>query len=51
MNAEDRRTMELVRDFSAYDLYSKSPEPVDLERLRPYYEDLVAEFLPDAFQW
>ena len=40
-----------VRAFNQYDLYSKSPERPDLARLRSYYEDLVAEWLPDELQW
>jgi len=51
MNASDQRLMDVVRAFNPYDLYSKSPERPDLERLRTYYEDLVAEYLPDTLQW
>jgi inositol oxygenase len=51
MNASDRRLLAVVREFNPYDLYSKSPERPDLDRLRAYYEDLVASFLPDTLQW
>ncbi len=51
MDDEDHRIFEHVRDFSRYDLYSKTPEKPDFEALRPYYEDLVAELLPDELQW
>ncbi len=51
MNADDRRLFEHVRDFNRYDLYSKQPERPDLPGLRSYYEDLVAEFLPDTLAW
>jgi len=51
MNASDRRLMGVVREFNPYDLYSKRPQRPDLDRLRPYYEDLVACFLPDTLQW
>ena len=51
MNDADRRAFGHVRDFNRYDLYSKTPERPDFESLRPYYEDLVAEFLPDSLQW
>jgi len=51
MNQDDRRLLSVVRAFNPYDLYSKSPERPDLGRLRPYYEDLVASFLPDTLQW
>ncbi len=51
MDDEDHRIFEHVRDFSRYDLYSKTPEKPDFETLRPYYEDLVARFLPAELQW
>jgi inositol oxygenase len=35
-----------VRAFNPYDLYSKSPHPPKLSELRPYYEDLLAKYLP-----
>ena len=51
MNADDRRLFAHVRDFNRYDLYSKAPVTPDFEKLRAYYEDLVAEFLPGELQW
>jgi inositol oxygenase len=51
LDPRDRRLMELVREFQPYDLYSKSPERPSLAKLRPYYEDLVAKFLPDTLMW
>ncbi len=51
MNASDRRLLAVVREFNPYDLYSKTSERPDFERLRSYYEDLVASFLPDTLQW
>ena len=47
----DRRLMEVVREFNSHDLYSKSATRPDLAGLRPYYEDLVARFLPDTLLW
>jgi inositol oxygenase len=51
MNDADRRRMEWVRAFNPYDLYSKSHEPPDVEGLRPFYEDLIAEFFPAKLDW
>ena len=51
MNDDDRRRMEWVRAFNPYDLYSKGHEPPDVEKLRPYYEDLIAEFFPAELAW
>jgi len=51
MDDHDLEMFRWVREFSPYDLYSKSSERPDLAKLRPYYEDLVAEFLPAEFAW
>jgi inositol oxygenase len=51
MDDADRRLLRVVQDFNPYDLYSKSPERPDWNALRPYYEDLVAELLPDTLTW
>jgi inositol oxygenase len=50
-NADDRTMMKWVRAFNRYDLYSKSDARPDRDALRPYYEDLVAEFFPGALNW
>jgi inositol oxygenase len=51
MNANDIEMMEWVKLFSDYDLYSKNDEPLDVESLKPYYEDLIAEFFPSQIDW
>lgn len=51
MNDHDRRLEPWVKRFNPYDLYSKSAERLDAAALRPYYEELVAEFLPPDLQW
>ena len=51
MNDKDRKMFDWVRAFNPYDLYTKSDEPPNVEQLRPYYEDLIAEFFPAEVQW
>jgi inositol oxygenase len=51
MNQSDLRGMEWVRAFNPYDLYSKGHKPPDVAALRPYYEDLIAEFFPAKLDW
>ncbi len=51
MNDGDRRLMDSVRQFNPYDLYSKGALPPDVEALRPYYSDLIAEFFPGPLAW
>jgi len=42
----DRAMLPWVKKFNPYDLYSKSPEPPDWNKLRPYYAELLAKYLP-----
>jgi inositol oxygenase len=51
VDASDAEKLARVQRFSAYDLYSKRDESASLDALRPYYEGLVREFLPDVLQW
>ena len=47
MDDQDRHNFKWVNTFNEYDLYTKSDEPPNIEELRPYYEDLIAEFFPE----
>jgi inositol oxygenase len=51
MSDHDVEMFEWVRKFNPYDLYSKCAERPDLKELRPYYEDLVAEYFPAQLDW
>jgi len=51
MNDHDKEMFAWVRAFNPYDLYSKSAEPPSVEKLRPYYEDLIAEYFPATLRW
>jgi inositol oxygenase len=46
MDEHDHKMFRWVKVFNPYDLYSKSPVPPDWNSLKPYYEDLVAKYLP-----
>jgi inositol oxygenase len=45
-NDEDRAMLPWVQKFNPYDLYTKSPQRPRLADLKPYYEDLLAKYLP-----
>jgi inositol oxygenase len=47
----DAERLHAVAAFSRHDLYSKRERRPDFAGLRPYYEALVAEFLPDELAW
>ncbi|MBA3711382.1 MAG: hypothetical protein H0W76_02915 [Pyrinomonadaceae bacterium] len=32
-------------------LYSKSAKRPDVKKLKPFYDDLIAEFFPSALRW
>ena len=51
LNDEDRRLLDQVRLFNPYDLYSKGRGRPDVAGLKPYYLDLIAEFLPATLAW
>lgn len=46
LDDRDRAMLPWVRKFNPYDLYSKNPTPPRLAELKPYYEDLLARYLP-----
>lgn len=51
MTDRDRRLFDCVRAFNPYDLYSKSAARPDPPALRPFYEDLIAEYFPAKLRW
>jgi inositol oxygenase len=51
LNDKDRSMLKWVEAFNPYDLYTKSHEKPDVEKLRPYYEDLIAEYFPAKVRW
>ena len=51
MSKHDDQMFEWVRRFNPYDLYSKGAARPDVAALKPYYEDLFAEFFPAQLAW
>jgi inositol oxygenase len=51
MDAHDREMFAWVRKFSPYDLYSKGHERPSTDTLKPYYQDLIAEYFPERIRW
>ena len=51
MNDRDREMFRWVRAFNPYDLYTKHDTRPDIEQLRPWYEELIAEFFPPELNW
>ncbi len=51
MSDYDREMFKWVRLFNQYDLYTKTDVRPDVEQLKPFYQQLVARFFPDAVWW
>jgi inositol oxygenase len=51
MDGHDREMFAHVQAFNPYDLYTKSSGRPDVAALRPYYEDLIAEYFPKQIDW
>ncbi|MBW4025774.1 inositol oxygenase family protein [Acidipila rosea] len=51
MTPHDEAMFEWVRKFNPYDLYSKGAAKPDLKAIKPYYDDLFAEFFPQEIAW
>ena len=51
MSKEDHEYFNWVKLFNPYDLYSKAPVPPDVEALKPYYQDLIAKYLPEKLSF
>ncbi len=50
-NDKDQAMLPWVQKFNPYDLYSKAHSKPDLQALKPFYDDLFAEFLPPRLAW
>jgi inositol oxygenase len=51
MTKRDEEMFEWVRKFNPYDLYSKGADRPNLKEIKPYYDDLIAEFFPAEIAW
>ncbi len=47
----DEESLKWVRAFNPYDLYSKSEVEPNPEELKPFYQELIAEFFPAKINW
>ncbi len=47
----DKAMFPWVKKFNPYDLYSKSASKPNVKELKPYYDDLIAEFFPAQIDW
>jgi len=50
-NDQDREMLRWILEFNKFDLYSKDPDPVDVEKLKPYYMKIAAKYFPSILNW
>ncbi len=50
-NEQDQQNLHWIHEFNQYDLYSKGHTKPNLAELKPYYDDLFAEFFPTTLAW
>ncbi|OYP37737.1 inositol oxygenase family protein [Rhodopirellula sp. MGV] len=51
LSNHDQRMFRWVNKFNPYDLYTKSDQRPDVNALKPYYMELINEFLPGELNW
>ena len=51
MSDYDKAMFPWVKKFNPYDLYSKGAAKPNVKDLKPYYDDLIAEFFPAQIDW
>ena len=47
----DQEMLKWVNDFNQYDLYTKRDERMDVEGLRPFYQELIDKYFPEKLAW
>ncbi|MFZ4629362.1 MAG: inositol oxygenase family protein [Blastocatellia bacterium] len=51
LGPEDAEILKWVKAFNPYDLYSKRETEPDVKALKPFYEELIAEYFPAKLRW
>ena len=51
MSDHDQQMFKWVKLFNPYDYTAKPPVPPDIKTLKPYYEDLIAKYLPATLKF
>ncbi len=51
MSEHDQELFKWVKAFNQYDLYSKADQPPKVSELKPFYQELIAEYFPGKISW
>lgn len=50
-NDSDMETLNYIREFNTFDLYTKSAPVPDIEAIMPYYQGLIDKYIPGKVKW
>lgn len=50
-NDKDLKMLPWVNEFNKYDLYTKTTDLPDVEKLKPYYQSLIDKYCPGILKW
>ncbi|KAG2712981.1 hypothetical protein I3760_04G152400 [Carya illinoinensis] len=51
LNDEDAKSLNWLHIFNKYDLYSKSKDKIDIEKVKPYYMSLIEKYFLAKLKW
>ncbi|KAJ8678473.1 hypothetical protein QAD02_014260 [Eretmocerus hayati] len=51
IDQEDKKLLHWILEFNKYDLYTKSAEVPNIDKLWPYYEKLIEKYMPGILKW
>jgi len=51
LDEQDRDNLKHIKEFNQFDLYSKANQVCDVEKLKPYYQKLIAKYFPKKVFW
>ncbi|XP_033889381.2 inositol oxygenase-like [Acipenser ruthenus] len=50
-NEKDLKMLQWVQEFNQFDLYTKSTDLPDVEKIKPYYQSLIDKYCPGKLYW
>jgi len=50
-NEKDEANLHWVLEFNQFDLYSKATAKVDVQLVKPYYQELIQKYMPGKLKW
>lgn len=51
MEDGDEEILKRVLEFNKFDLYTKADKRPDVEKLWPYYQQLIDKYMPGKLSW